>query len=114
MTSDSQDAPAVTETPTLAQLEEARQTAIDALAFTTFSVSKNNGGLYYAPKEALQLIDELAAEVGEARLRVDQARERLRQAGETCSACGKSRAEHDQARWYPTLINCQQIGGAGE
>jgi multidrug resistance efflux pump len=74
------DAPILQDTPTIEQLEEAHSTAMTALAFTTHSVSKNNDGLMNAPREAIRLIDELAAEVGQARLDLDKARESLRSA----------------------------------
>jgi hypothetical protein len=74
----SQDAPVVTDTPTISQLEQQHSDALLALSYTTASVSRNNNGIAFAPPEALQLIDELAAEVGEARLALDQVREQAR------------------------------------
>jgi hypothetical protein len=74
------DAPILQDTPTIEQLEETHSTAMTALAFTTYSVCKNNDGLMNAPRDAIRLIDELAAEVGEARLALDKARESLRSA----------------------------------
>jgi hypothetical protein len=114
MSQQSQDAPVVTATPTITQLEERHRDALLALAYTTQSVSRNNNGIAQAPPEALQLIDELAAEVGEARLALDRLREEIRRAAEgainLCEVCGKPKSEHG-VDWYPTLIICQAKRG---
>jgi trimethylamine:corrinoid methyltransferase-like protein len=101
----SQDAPVVTATPTITQLEERHRDALLALAYTTQSVSRNNNGIAYAPPEALQLIDELAAEVGEARLTLDRLREETRRHGshllataQGCETCAATRRLREAAQ----------------
>jgi hypothetical protein len=109
-----QDAPVVTETPTITQLEERHRDALLALAYTTHSVSRNNDGIAKAPHEALQLIDELAAEVGRARLALDRARDEVRRAAESaaglCPGCGKPKSDHPVG-WVPTIIKCHARPG---
>jgi RNA polymerase-binding transcription factor DksA len=111
--SNAQDAPVVTETPTISQLEERHRDALLALAYTTHSVSRNNTTLKNAPDEALQLIDELAAEVGEARLKLDRLREETRRLAESavdlCPACGEPAGKHNVG-FVPTIIQCQSRG----
>jgi trimethylamine:corrinoid methyltransferase-like protein len=109
----SQDAPVVTDTPTISQLEQQHSDALLALSYTTASVSRNNNGIAFAPPEALQLIDELAAEVGEARLKLDRLREETRRLAESavdlCPACGEPAGKHNVG-FVPTIIQCQSRG----